>query len=339
MSIPADQALTITDALAYWAMATPDNLAMESPGREPATYEALNEASARLAALLRKLGLGQHDDVALLFPPGPDLSLALLAAVSVGVAIPLPWPMPQAETRRALARLPVSAILVSSICASMLPEMAHHAPPAIVFSPGASGRTGDFHIDGRSIANQTPESSPHEDDIALILHSSGSTSRPKLVPRTHRAIVSTCRNLIDARAMTAADRCLSTAKGGHSQGINTLTVPLYAGASQVILPDLTLDALPGWLNAHRPTYISTTPALLRLMAADEAAREALRSAPLRCIHSTASPIATGEVAEFEATFGVPVLSGYGMSEATGIAGERLGAPRVAGAIGTPWCDV
>lgn len=339
MSIPDDRGLTITDALAFWAQATPDTVAIASPDREPATYEALNEASARLAAMLRNLGLGRNDGIALIFPPGPDLGLALLAAVSVGIAVPLPWPMPPAEARRVLGSLPVKATLVSSARASSMPELAHPGSPTILFSPGSSGRMSDFHLDGRSFGTPTPETSPYEDDIALILHSSGSTSRPKLVPRTHRAIVSTCRNLIDARAITEADRCLSTAKGVHSQGINTLTVPIYAGASQIILPDLALDALPGWLHAHRPTYISTTPALLRLLAADDAARDALRHAPLRCIHSTASPISTAEIDEFEATFGVPVLSGYGMSEATGIAGERLGWPRVAGAIGTPWCDV
>jgi acyl-CoA synthetase (AMP-forming)/AMP-acid ligase II len=331
----------VPEALASWAAATPDAIALLAPGREPATYRELHGAVDRLAAALRARGLGQDDGVALLFPEGRDLALALLAAISVGIAVPLVWPSPEAEHRRLLERGHVRAVMVSSALPRSAFAFVERALPVMSFAAGPSGQIGDFHLDGPALGDSLPATLPEADDIALILRSSGTTGHPKLAPKTHRRIVSTCHTLIEARGLTPADRCLSPTRAVYTQGFNALAIPIYAGASVVSVPGLDLEALPAWAREYRPTYLSLTPAILRTLAADGVeTRNALRRAPLRCINSSAGALAADEIAHLEASLGAPILNLYGMTEASAIAGEHYAAyPRVPGAVGIPWCDM
>jgi acyl-CoA synthetase (AMP-forming)/AMP-acid ligase II len=99
--------------------------------------------------------------------------------------------------------------------------------------------------------------------------------------------------------------------------------------------------LPVWLDEFRPTYISTTPALLRAVAAEgEALGAAFRRSSQRCILSSAGPLSAAELSALEAMLGAPILNTYGMSEASFIAGEPVPAlHRVPGSVGLAQCDV
>jgi acyl-CoA synthetase (AMP-forming)/AMP-acid ligase II len=341
MSVPPEQVQSVSEALSYWAKATPEAIAFLSPGRAPVTYRELAEAVGRLAGELRARGLGRQDGIALLLPEGPEFCLALLAALSVGIAVPLVWPAPEAEYHSTLANPRVSAVVISTAVEPPALERADEGLLIISLSGGGSGQVEGVHIDGKRIGPPRPETWPAADDIALVLHSSGTTGRPKLVPRLQRGIVSTCRIFIEGRGITSVDRCLSLAKMAYTQGVTTLTTAIFAGASLVILPGQDQAALARWFTAYRPTYLSTTPAVLRAMAADRGElRDALRHSPLRCIHSSAGPLSTKEVCGLEATLGAPILNSYGMSEASFIAGERYaGYQRVPGAVGIPWGEV
>jgi oxalate---CoA ligase len=161
------------------------------------------------------------------------------------------------------------------------------------------------------------------------------------VPRLHRGNISTCHVSIEERGVTRADRCLSLAKMVYSQGLVPLTTSVLAGASFISLRDQDHAGLVLWLTAYRPTYRSTSPAVLRAAAADQGElRDALRQSSLRCIHCTAGPLSTEELSDLESELGVRILNSYGMLEAPVIAGEPYaGYKRVPGAVGVPWCEV
>jgi acyl-CoA synthetase (AMP-forming)/AMP-acid ligase II len=332
---------SIPEALTAWAAETPRAIALLAPGRDPLTYGELHQAVERLAAALRARGLARDDGIALLIPDGLELCLALLAAISVGIAVPLPWPRPEAEYRRVLDSQHVRAILVSAeFPAAALPPSARQHP-IIALAPGPSGRLVDLRIDGPPVGRAVSATAPHPDDIALILHSSGTTGAPKRIPRLHRNIIANCHAVTRARAASASDRCLSVAPATHSQGFNLLAFTIFTGASLARAPGADLRALPGLVRAYQPTYLSTTPAVLRLLRGEHAAlREAIAHSPLTRIHSSAGPLSASDLDQLEAALGVPILNGYGMSEVSGIAGEpypRL--KRVPGAVGPPWCEV
>jgi acyl-CoA synthetase (AMP-forming)/AMP-acid ligase II len=334
--LQARQIESIPEALGFWAAATPDAIALIEPGLPPVTYRELHEAVEQLAAALRARGLGGRDGLALLFPDGLELYLALLAAISAGIAVPLAWPNPESEYRQVLANRRVKAVLTSAEIPLALTHL-----PTITLAAGPSGRIGDFHLAGPGWGEPAAASLPGPSDIALILHSSGTTGRPKLIPRLHRNIVANCRAVTRVRAATAADRCLSIARATYSQGFNVLMFTLFSGASLVRGSGLDMDALPQWVRTYEPTYISTTPAVLRLLSEQYGElREAFRQSPLTRIHSSAGALSPGDLERIEEALGVPILNGYGMSEASGIAGEPYPRMhRVPGAVGPPWCDL
>jgi oxalate---CoA ligase len=332
---------SVSEALAFWAAQTPEAIALLAPGREPATYRELDAAVRRLAGELRARGLTRHEAIALLLPEGAELCVMLLATIGVGIAVPLTWPNPEAAHAQILANRRIRAIVISAEAAASLSERPDHGLPVLTTSVGSSGRIGDLRLDGPAWGDWVPTSRPDPNDIAVILHSSGTTGRPKLVPRLHRNALSACQVHVEARAITAADRCLSLSKTTYSQGLSILMTSVYSGSSLVCVPQLDLAALPLWTRAYRPTCVSTTPAVLRAIAeGTEAVRNALRQASLRHILSSAGPLSTDDVERLEAALQAPILNTYGMSEAQTIAAEPFPKiKRVPGAVGLVRCEV
>ena len=336
-----DAVKTISESLAVWAELTPDAIALLSPGHEPITYRELHDEVERLAAELRAVGLGRQDGIALLLPEGPELCLALLAAISVGIAVPLAWPSPEAEHSRILANPRVRAVVVSGEAEPSVSGRVGTSVLTIATRVGWSGRIEDFQVRGQRVDGPIPNERPDEEDIALILHSSGTTGRPKLVPRLHRNSIATCRAIVEARALTRADRCLSLSRTAYSQGLIIFMTAVFSGASVITVSEPDPDALPMWLKMHRPTYISITPTVLRALATDrKELQDALREFPLRCILSSAGPLSDDELHDLESALGAPILNTYGMSEASFIAGEPFPElHRVPGSVGLARCEI
>ena len=332
---------TIPQALAYWAAVTPDAVALLTPGQERVTYQELHAAVERLTAGLRALGLGRQDGIVLLFPEGLELCLALLAAMAAGIAIPLAWPGPEAERDRIIRTRHVRAILAADAAAAAARSSIHNELPIITLAPDPHGGCGRFRLDGQPIDAPAPAIPPRPEDVALILHSSGTTGRPKLIPRLHHNIVANCRAVRRFRAATSADRCLSLARATYSHGFNLLAFTIFSGASLIRTPQLDVAALARCVRDEAPTYISTTPAVLRLLSEQTAElRDVFRRSPLTRIHSSAGALAADELDRLEAALGLPILNGYGMSEASGIAGEPYPrVHRVPGSVGPAWCEV
>jgi acyl-CoA synthetase (AMP-forming)/AMP-acid ligase II len=115
---------------------------------------------------------------------------------------------------------------------------------------------------------------------------------------------------------------------------------IFAGASTMCVPTHDLSGMARWLRTCHPTYMTTTPAMLRSLVAEAEIREALRRGPPRCIHVTSAPLAADELPRLEALFGAPILTGYGMSEAPGIAIEAYPpVDRAPGSVGAPQCEL
>jgi acyl-CoA synthetase (AMP-forming)/AMP-acid ligase II len=332
---------SVPEALAFWAAQTPDAIALLSPGRESATYRELHAAASRLASELRARGLTRQEAIALLLPEGPELCVLLLATIAAGIAVPLAWPNPEAAYAGILANPRVRAVIVSDETAAALSAYPRHGLPVLTATLGPSGKIGDLRLDGDAWGHAVEPTQPDADDIALILHSSGTTGRPKLVPRTHRNLVATAQAHVDARGFSPADRCLSLSRATYAQGIIILMTSVYSGSSLISVPELNLRALPLWLRDCRPTYLLTTPAVLRAIATGaNVVRDALRAASLRYILSSAGPLSADEVEQLETVLQAPILNTYGMSEASFIAGEPFPTfHRVPGAVGLAQCQI
>jgi oxalate---CoA ligase len=328
---------SVPEALAFWAEQAPEYTALLSPGRAPVTYRELHDRAARIAGTLRRLGLGRRHAIAVVFPDGLELCVALLAAMTVGGATPLAWPGSEPDSRRVLSRCRVRAVVAAAEAAGAMQSVVGPAPPVVTGDETLSGPLGDRPSRGDDLPGPDPSFPESIADVAVILKSAGTTGRPKLIPRTHRNIASFCHEFIEARALTPADRGLSLARTVSSQGLHTLATTIFAGSSLIVVPAYDQRALPGWLRTHSPTYLSAPPAILRAIAAEPMV---LREAALRCVFATSAPLPFEEAERMETAIGAPILNMYGLTETTGIAAERFPrGRRVPGSVGPAWSDV
>jgi acyl-CoA synthetase (AMP-forming)/AMP-acid ligase II/thioesterase domain-containing protein/acyl carrier protein len=321
---PSWPSATVIDALTRWAEQTPDAAALLGADGEVLDYRRLRVEVERLAETMCGFGVGRDDIVLIALPDGPDMALAILASMTAGIAAPVSSEMTEHEFAGVMGDRIASAVVLpagaqsparAAAVAAGLPvfEMAF-APPA----PRA------IRLTGPAIGPPAKVRRPKPDDIALIISSSGTTGRPKRIPRTHRNIATTSADV--GRVMNIdRDRCLNLAPMAFSQGLNALLNTLWAGGSVIALPGFELARLPERIATFRPTWFSATPTVLRAIAMNDAASAAVRACSPRLIRASAGAISADEVRLLEERFRAPVLHSYGMSEASFISGEPTGA--------------
>ena len=184
-----------------------------------------------------------------------------------------------------------------------------------------------------------PIPGPH--DVAVILHTSGTTALPKRVPRTHNSLVAVARAVSGATHLTPGDVLLLTAGIQQNMGLEDLLVALLNGGSCVVMPGFDPRAYPVWLQDYRPTWTILSPAELNLLLdhAAGAGREYVAGpdARLRAIGAGAQAMTPGTLARAERSLRAPVLPGYGMTETGNITKSGLDArDRRDGSCGRSW---
>jgi acyl-CoA synthetase (AMP-forming)/AMP-acid ligase II/acyl carrier protein len=310
----------------------PQDPAILSPGKDPLTYLELSRFIHKTALQLTRLGFRSDDRLAVALPNGPEMATAFLAVSSVCTCAPLNPTLQTEEFKfsmedmrvKALVALPGSETPVHKAAVSL-------GIPVICLEP--DGRTaGVFNLTSSLPFDETI-SEPilaNVDDIALILHTSGTTSRPKIVPLPHANVVRLARIITDAYALVQSDRCLNMMPLFHIHGlIGALAAPLISGGSVVCTPGCIPDRVMGWLRDLSPTWYTAVPAIHHVVL--EQARhqpEVAGQAHLRFIRSSSSPLPPQVGQELERIFDAPVLEAYGMTESTHQIASNPLPPRV-----------
>ena len=157
-----------------------------------------------------------------------------------------------------------------------------------------------------------------KDDPALFLHTSGTTSRPKLVPLLQRNLLASAENIGRTLGLTRDDVCLNIMPLFHIHGLIAATLSsLAAGASVSATPGFNALKFFGWVDEVRPTWYTAVPTMHQaVLARAERNREVLSRSRLRLIRSSSASLPAPVMVEMEKTFGVPVIESYGMTEAS-----------------------
>ena len=155
------------------------------------------------------------------------------------------------------------------------------------------------------------------EDPALVLHTSGTTARPKIVPLTQANLAASAGHIAAALGLTPADTCLNVMPLFHIHGlIAAVSASLSAGAAVCCTPGFNAFRFGEWLGEVRPTWYTAVPTmhqaiLMRMRSHPETAR----AARLRLIRSSSASLPPQVMAELEAVFDAPVIEAYGMTEA------------------------
>lgn len=158
-----------------------------------------------------------------------------------------------------------------------------------------------------------PVLTPQPDDIALVLHTSGTTSRPKVVPLTHRNLTRTMKNIQQTYQLTAADRTMLVMPLFHVHGLLCgLLAPLYSGGSMVVPPRFSASDFWRDFVAHGANWYTAVPTIHQILLKNPVPNPLPR---IRFIRSCSSPLSPTVFHALEKAFNAPVLEAYAMTEA------------------------
>jgi acyl-CoA synthetase (AMP-forming)/AMP-acid ligase II len=325
--------------LALLAAGDEQKAALEAPGRKPLSYGELRSHVVETVSRLNALGVGRNDPVAIVLPNGPSMASAFLSVASAATAAPLNPAYREQEFEFYLSDLSARLLLVDRESGALARKVAERLGiPAAEIIESPDGHAGRFRIEGEGAQASARLSGPaRADDVALVLHTSGTTSRPKIVPLLHRNVCASAGNVARSLALGSADRCLNVMPLFHIHGlIAAVMASLSAGGSVFCTPGFNALKFFAWMEEARPTWYTAVPTMHQaILARAERNRETIARNPLRFLRSSSASLAPQVMKTLEDTFGAPVIEAYGMTEAAHqMASNPLPPrPRKAGSVG------
>jgi amino acid adenylation domain-containing protein len=286
---------------------------------------------------LRSIGIERGDRIALSLPDALQAAVAFLAVATHSVCAPMNPRFRRAEIEFHLTDLSISALVV--------PE--GEDPPALNVATRLGVQILRLACDKRGfpaalIADRIVQRCRKNRGVtnqALLLHTSGTTARPKIVPLSHANLVTSSRNIARSLALTPNDRCLNVMPLFHIHGlVGALLASLAAGSSVALPREFDPTCFFDWLDAGEATWYTAVPAIhqaVLAMAPRHAAVLARRH--LRFVRSSSAALPPTVMAALERVFGTPVVEAYGMTEASHQIATNPLPPwvRKSGSVGLP----
>jgi len=315
---PAVDPQSIDDAIEHFAATAPEAVFMLALDREPLTYADLQEHVRRTRAALGAAGIGRGDRVAVVLPSGPEMTSAYLSIASSATFAPLNPAYPEAEFDFCLSDLrPAALVVAEGMDSAARPVAQRLGIPIIDLAAGDDAAAGEFdlRVPGSGKAADAGPTDP--DDVALVLHTSGTTSRPKIVPLTHRKLAISACSSRDWLGLTADDRLLSVMPMFHLHGLLASTLfTLMSGGSLVATPGFHGPEFFGWVKRFEPTWLTAVPTMYQaILERAPANREIIKRSRLRLMRTSSAATPVEVLHRLEETFGIPVIEVYGTSEA------------------------
>ena len=291
--------------------------AFGSPTADWMSYGTLKALTEEVRTALHGFGVGRGDRVAIVLPNGPEMAAAFITIAQVAVTAPLNPAYREDEYAFYLEDLKAKALVV----------MDGDDGPAVA----AAGRLGisiiRLSVADNAVAGQytltsaatgaADTTAPGPDDVALILHTSGTTSRPKIVPLLQSNVAASAEHIRVSLDLTPQDRCLNVMPLFHIHGLlAAVSASLAAGGSIWCTPGFDALRFFGWMRDAQPTWYTAVPTMHQAILT-RAGRNAeiIKEVPLRFLRSSSASLPAQVMHALTETFGAPVIEGYGMTEA------------------------
>ncbi len=276
------------------------------------SYQDLAAQVEGLAAQIRAAGIAPGDCVSMVLPNGPEVLVLFLALVRArAVAAPLNPMYKAGELHFSMQDAQVRAVIAEPDNQAVREAADRLGLP--VWTPAfAKGRV-ELSLAGASARSSADI--PRADDVALFLHTSGTTSRPKGVPLTHANVLRSAINIAAHYQLKPPDRSLVVMPLFHVHGLIGAALSTLASGGAVIVPP-RFSASEFWPLAreHRASWYSAVPTIHQVLLARAEADGAPRAA-MRFIRSCSAALAPATLERLETRFEAPVLQAYGMTEA------------------------
>jgi oxalate---CoA ligase len=304
----------LRDLLATGADSAP---ALSAPGRAPLSFGALRALITRTLGTLNAAGIGRNDRVAIVLPNGPEMAACYMSCASGVTSAPLNPAYRADEFEFYLSDLNAKALIVERGSASPAVEVARKLGVRVVeLVPGEAA--GDFTLDLPAAMAAAAGGYAEPDDVSMVLHTSGTTSRPKIVPLSQRNLAASAQNIRDTLRFSAQDCGLNIMPLFHIHGlIAGVLAPLAAGSQVFCTPGFNALKFFAWMDEAKPTWYTAVPTMHQAIIARASKNaDVIARHPLRFMRSSSSSMPPQVIGELEAIFKAPLIESYGMTEAT-----------------------
>ncbi|WP_347861212.1 fatty acid--CoA ligase family protein [Salimicrobium sp. PL1-032A] len=314
---------------------------------ERTDYRTLDASVTKFASALKRLGYEKGDHVALISGNSPVFIIGLYGALRAGLTvIPVNPTYTSKEMSYILKNGDVKGVIALDMLVSQLDIidddlMVEHyfiadtgtgvdlgaysiSPKMKTFTETVAGGSADF----------TPPSL-NEEDIAVVLYTSGTTGKPKGAMLTHKNIYSNAVDVAGYLNINEEDRVIATLPMFHVFCLTVaLNAPLANGGTIIIIPQFSPEAVFTAARDYKATVFAGVPTMYNYLLQTGDGQEDSFS-HMRITMSGGSSMPVSLLEAFEKKFDVQVSEGYGLSEASPVtAFNPLDKPRKAGSIGT-----
>ncbi|PPR44039.1 MAG: putative sulfoacetate--CoA ligase, partial [Alphaproteobacteria bacterium MarineAlpha5_Bin11] len=264
----------------------------------------------------------KNDTVAIILQNGPEMASSFIATASNCCAAPLNPNYTSSEFSFFLNDLKPKALIVEKGSNSPVIEIASNNNIKIFWLDfDNSDPAGKFNIESADKDKNKPIDKYEDilpEDNALILHTSGTTSKPKMVPLSHLNLCTSAKNIVQTLSLNRNDSCINVMPLFHIHGIACLLLAsLYSGGSIFTSPGFNALKFFMWVKVFSPTWYSAVPAMHQaIMSRANKNIDIIKNNKFRFIRSSSAPLSTTTMKEIEQAFNCPVIESYGMTEAS-----------------------
>lgn len=304
------------------------------------TFTQMEHKILHTACALQANGVKKGDRVAVLLENSPEFIFAYFGILKLGaVAVPTNVFLKDLEISANLNDCSAEYIITSETFAD---RMTHMRELAVDLKTVFTFHKTSFDS---VIISHTPENgraaevSVTADDLAMILYTSGTTGRPKGVMLTHSNLLENAKSFSQAVGMIHEDRMLLLLPMFHATSLLCcILTPLVEGGSIIVLEsilEVSRSYYPEMLSTLRPSIIIGVPALYVTLSRARATKETKADFPFRLCICGGAPLPMETIDRFKEVYGVPILEGYGLSEASPAIAFNPSTWQKPGTIGRP----
>ena len=282
------------------------------------TYGALRQLSVEVRNSLRANGIGVRDRVAIVLPNGAAMASAFITIAQAAITAPLNPNYTEDEFVFYLADLTAKAVVLEAGYAGPAEAAARRQGLIILRLHQDSDVAGKFSLTGEGESVAAKDKMPDHNDVALILHTSGTTSRPKIVPLLHSNAIASAQNIAVSLNLTSVDRCMNVMPLFHIHGLIAAVASSFSvGASIWCTNGFNAMNFFASISAAKPTWYTAVPTMHQaILSRAGRNKETIKANPLRFLRSSSASLPAQVMEALRETFNAPVVEAYGMTEAT-----------------------
>ena len=292
-----------------------NNVALTSENSPPLLYKDLKSFVNKIASQLAGNGISNKDRAAIVLPNGPFMASSFLTLSSYMSAAPLNPSYKTNEYEFYLKDLNPKIVIVEPNSSNEVVGVAKNLNiPVCEIKIKKDDPSGLFNLFNIESEYQLPE----ENDEGLVLHTSGTTSRPKIVPLTNKNIYSSAENISKSLNLSEVDHCLNIMPLFHIHGlIAILAASIRSGASICASNGFNALKFLELAKSEKITWYSGVPTMHQaILLRAEKNLELAKNLNLRLIRSSSASLPPAVFEKLNNVFGCSVIEAYGMTEAT-----------------------